>query len=92
MEFRVGGSTAREFAEKVDALFKKAQQEWPGVFIDGERINLEPDHLKVCGSFLEDIKLFNSNLQVIDEAFEYLSVKAAKGEKGQYFTPRHLAI
>ena len=51
---------------------------------------MEPDHLKVCGSFLEDIKLFNSNLQVIDEAFEYLSIKAAKGEKGQYFTPRHV--
>ena len=90
IEFRVGGSTAREFTEKVDTLFKKAMAEWPGVFIEGERINLEPDHLKVCGSFLEDIKLFNSNLQVIDEAFEYLSVKAAKGEKGQYFTPRHV--
>ncbi len=90
LEFRVGGSTAREFSEKVDALFKKAMGEWPGVFIEGERINLEPDHLKVCGSFLEDIKLFNSNLQVIDEAFEYLSIKAAKGEKGQYFTPRHV--
>jgi type I restriction enzyme M protein len=90
LEFRIGGSTAREFAEKVDALFKKAMSEWPGVFVEGERINLEPDHLKVCGSFLEDIKLFNSNLQVIDEAFEYLSLKAAKGEKGQYFTPRHV--
>ncbi len=64
--------------------------QWPGVFPEGERIDLEPDHLKVCGSFLEDIKLFNSNLQVIDEAFEYLSIKAAKGEKGQYFTPRHV--
>jgi type I restriction enzyme M protein len=64
--------------------------QWPGVFPEGERIDLEPDHLKVCGSFLEDIKLFNSNLQVIDEAFEYLSIKSAKGEKGQYFTPRHV--
>jgi type I restriction enzyme M protein len=90
LEFRIGGSTAREFAEKVDTLFKKAMAQWPGVFVEGERINLEPEHLKVCGSFLEDIKLFNSNLQVIDEAFEYLSLKAAKGEKGQYFTPRHV--
>ena len=90
LDFRIGGSTAREFAEKVDTLFKKAMSEWPGVFVEGERVNLEPDHLKVCGSFLEDIKLFNSNLQVIDEAFEYLSLKAAKGEKGQYFTPRHV--
>lgn len=90
LEFRVGGSTAREFSEKVDSLFKRAMEQWPGVFPEGERIDLEPDHLKVCGSFLEDIKLFNSNLQVIDEAFEYLSIKAAKGEKGQYFTPRHV--
>ncbi len=90
LEFRVGGSTGREFAEKVDILFKKAMDQWPGVFPSGERIDLEADHLKVCGSFLEDIKLFNSNLQVIDEAFEYLSIKAAKGEKGQYFTPRHV--
>jgi type I restriction enzyme M protein len=44
----------------------------------------------ICGSFLEDIRLFNSNLQIIDEAFEYLSIKAAKGEKGQFFTPRHV--
>jgi type I restriction enzyme M protein len=36
------------------------------------------------------VKLFNSNLQVIDEAFEYLVNKSAKGEKGQYFTPRNV--
>ena len=39
---------------------------------------------------LERVKLFNSNLSVIHEAFEYLSIKAGKGEKGQYFTPRHV--
>ena len=36
------------------------------------------------------MKLFNSNLLVVDEAFEYLVNKSAKGEKGQYFTPRHV--
>jgi type I restriction enzyme M protein len=46
--------------------------------------------LITCISFLEDIKLFNSNLQVIDEAFEYLAVQVGKGAKGQYFTPRHV--
>jgi len=39
-------------------------------------------------SFLQDVKLFNANLQVIDEAFEYLITAVAKGKKGQYFTPR----
>ena len=41
-----------------------------------------------CVSFLQDVKLFNANLQVIDEAFEYLITEVAKGKKGQYFTPR----
>lgn len=90
LQFRIGSSTAKQFAEKIDELFHNAKELWPGVFAEGERINLEPPHLLICGSFLEDIKLFNSNLQIIDEAFEYLSVKAAKGEKGQYFTPRHV--
>jgi type I restriction enzyme M protein len=89
LDFRVTGS-AREFEAKVTSLFNRAKMQWRGVFDDGERLNLEPDHLKSCGSFLEDIRLFESNLQVIDEAFEYLSLKYAKGEKGQYFTPRHV--
>jgi type I restriction enzyme M protein len=44
--------------------------------------------LVVCVSYLEEYKLFNSNLDVIDEAFEYLINQTSKGEKGQYFTPR----
>lgn len=90
LEFRVGGHTAAEFAEKVGRLFKKARGEWPGVFDDKDRINLSPDHLRVCGSVLERVKLFGSNLQVVDDAFEYLSVQARKGNKGQFFTPRHV--
>ena len=90
LRFRVGSSTPRQVYERIEELFNYAVQTWPGVFSDNERINLEPAHLLVCASFLEDLKLFNSNLQIIDEAFEYLSVRAAKGEKGQYFTPRHV--
>lgn len=30
-------------------------------------------------------KLFNANLQVIDEAFEYLITEVAKGKKGTIF-------
>jgi type I restriction enzyme M protein len=41
-------------------------------------------------SSLEGVKLFNSNLDVVDEAFEYLINKSSKGEKGQYFTPRYV--
>lgn len=90
LQFRVGGATPSEFKQKINDLFDKAKAKWPGVFLAGERIDLTPEHLVTCGSYLEDVKLFNSNLQVIDEAFEYLSVEVGKGKKGQYFTPRHV--
>ncbi len=89
LQFRVGGATPREFKDKLNQLFDAAKGKWPGVFLEGEHIDLTPEHLVTCGSALENVKLFNSNLQVIDEAFEYLSVEVGKGKKGQYFTPRH---
>ena len=90
VQFRVGGATPSEFQQKINTLFDKAKSQWPGVFLAGERIDLTHEHLVTCGSYLENVKLFNSNLQVIDEAFEYLSVEVGKGKKGQYFTPRHV--
>lgn len=90
LQFRVGGATPSEFKQKINDLFDKAKAKWTGVFLTGERIDLTPEHLVTCGSYLENVKLFNSNLQVIDEAFEYLSVEVGKGKKGQYFTPRHV--
>ena len=90
VQFRVSGATPSEFKRKIDDLFDKAKAKWPGVFLDGEHIDLTPEHLITCGSYLENVKLFNSNLQVIDEAFEYLSKEVWKGKKGQYFTPRHV--
>jgi len=81
-------NTASELKENIQTLFDAAKDEWPGVFSDDERIKLSPDHLQVCVGSLEEWKLFNSNLDVLDDAFEYLVSKSAKGEKGQYFTPR----
>jgi type I restriction enzyme M protein len=78
------------FYNRINGLFNAAGDQWPGVFLTGEKIDLTPGHLATCVSFLQDIKLFNSNLQVIDEAFEYLMTKVGKGKKGQYFTPRHV--
>ena len=90
LQFRCGGATPTEFKDKMNRLFARAQGKWPGVFLAGEEIDLTPEHLVTCASYLENVKLFNSNLQVIDEAFEYLSVEVGKAKKGQYFTPRHV--
>ncbi|MDR1709692.1 MAG: type I restriction enzyme HsdR N-terminal domain-containing protein [Candidatus Accumulibacter sp.] len=88
--FRNDGDTEIELRNKIQELFEKACKIWEGVFPAGDKIQLTPSHLAICVSSLERCKLFNSNLEVVDEAFEYLMSKAQKGEKGQYFTPRYV--
>jgi len=90
MEFRNTGQTDTELKKKIEELFNQAKNQWPGVFPESSTFELSDSHLAVCVSSLQDVKLFNSNLLVVDEAFEYLVNKSAKGEKGQYFTPRHV--
>jgi len=90
LEFRNTGQSEGELKMKIQKLFDEAKAKWPGVFDEASQIQLSPSHLSVSVSSLQDIKLFNSNLQIIDEAFEYLVNKSSKGEKGQYFTPRHV--
>jgi type I restriction enzyme M protein len=90
LEFRNYGDTETELKTKIQYLFDKAKQRWEGVFSDDAKLMLTPSHLSVCVSSLQDVKLFNSNLDVVDEAFEYLINKSSKGEKGQYFTPRYV--
>ncbi len=90
MEFRNTGQTDAELKAKIQDLFRRAMGQWPGVFPQNSTFDLSDSHLAVCVSSLQDVKLFNSNLLVVDEAFEYLVNKSAKGEKGQYFTPRHV--
>lgn len=90
LKFRNNGNTDFELKEKIQSLFDDAKKRWEGVFADESKILLSPSHLAVCVSTLQDIKLFNNNLDVVDDAFEYLMSKAQKGEKGQYFTPRYV--
>ncbi|CCI09516.1 N-6 DNA methylase [Microcystis aeruginosa] len=90
LEFRNTGQTESALKTKIQDLFDKAKKKWPGVFSEDVKIGLAPSHLSVCVSSLENVKLFNSNLDVIDEAFEYLINQSSKGEKGQFFTPRYV--
>ena len=90
LRFRNSGQSDIELKKKIEALFKEACDKWPGVFPDDAKVALTPPHLSICVSSLETVKLFNSNLDVVDDAFEYLMSKSSKGEKGQYFTPRYV--
>ncbi len=90
LEFRSRGD-AHYTKKVIGQLFNNAKNKWAGIFEAGEPLRItDENHLQICVGFLQNVKLFNSNLQVIDEAFEYLVNKSAKGEKGQYFTPRNV--
>lgn len=90
LQFRNTGQSDGQLYDKIQALFTDAKGKWGEVFPKDSRLELTPSHLSVCVASLQNAKLFNSNLQVIDEAFEYLVNKSAKGAKGQFFTPRHV--
>src|ERR1039458_1888488 len=75
---------------RINGLFKKASAEWPGIFKDGEDIELTKRQLQVCIGPIEGVRLLGSNLRIMDDAFEYLLPAEAKKKKGQFFTPRHV--
>ncbi len=87
LRFR-NNDTAERVKRTLGGVFDDARAKWPGVFPEKDVIRLNAEHLKICVGSLESWKLFNSNLDVVDDAFEYLVNQSAKGEKGQYFTPR----
>ena len=76
--------------DRINALFHKAAENWPGIFRDGEDIELTKRHLQVCVGPIEGVRLMGSNLRIMDDAFEYLLPTEAKKKKGQFFTPRHV--
>ena len=90
LEFSNAGRTEFKLKEAIQDLFDKANKKWRGVFDDNTKIMLSPSHLSICVASLQSVKLFNSNLEVVDDAFEYLMSKSSKGEKGQFFTPRYV--
>ncbi|GMB96768.1 N-6 DNA methylase [Helicobacter sp. NHP22-001] len=90
LEFALRDEDNESLNQRLQDLFTKAKEEWQGIFAKESKIALTPDHLEICVGSLQKCKFFNSNLEVIDDAFEYLANKDSKGEKGQFFTPRYV--
>jgi len=88
LEFFTGDRSPKQVKRAITILLEGAKRSWAGVFESTDKIELIDTHLKVCISFLEKIKLLNSNLRVIDEAFKYLIPEESKKKEGQFFTPR----
>lgn len=90
-QFRVGiMESAEEAKSRICALFKKASERWSGVFLDGETLTLGAESLSFCVSALQKTYLLKSDADVLGAAFEVMINPGMKGDKGQYFTPRHV--
>ena len=89
--FRViAGATNKENLNNISRLFEDAKNQWRDVFKANDEIEIPENAIVPSVSLIQKYRLFGSNLQIIDDAFEYLINLDAKGEKGQYFTPRHV--
>ncbi len=90
--FRRGSETPEELHARIQQLFKRATEHpgWNEIFDPAEKIQLTPQALAPCVSELEPYRFFGSDLDVLDAAFEHLINPEQKGDKGQYFTPRHV--
>ena len=91
MEFRAKeGDSLDDIYKNLSKLFTKAKTKWPGVFADDATLDMQKATVKSCVKELQNVKLFNSNLEVVDDAFEHLVNQNQKEGMGQYFTPRYV--
>jgi len=87
--FRViAGATNKQNLDNLKRLFEDSKKTWRDIFKDKDEIDIPENAIIPAVSLLQKYRLFGSNLQVIDDAFEYLINQDSKGGKGQYFTPR----
>jgi len=74
--------------DDIEVLFTKAKNKWKDVFKDKDEIELSEETLISVISELQEYKVFETDFEILDTAFEHMISGDSKGEKGQYFTPR----
>ncbi len=79
------GSTVHE---NIENLFSRAKNKWKDVFKAKDEIELSEETLIAVVSELQEYKIFETDFEILDSAFEHMISGDSKGEKGQYFTPR----
>ena len=90
-QFRVGALESPVDARaRIDDLFARAREKWSGVFHASEKLQLTDTSVAFCVSALQKSYLLKSDTDVLGSAFEVMINPTMKGDKGQYFTPRHV--
>ena len=88
--FRVTTQLPEEQMKRFQQLLDDAIASHPGIFPQGTKWGLSPEAMVVVASVLEQIRLSDTDMELMDHAFEYLLAPESKGDKGQYFTPRQV--
>lgn len=85
LEFQV--KIGQNIETTIENLFSKAKTKWNDVFKAKDEIELSHETLIAVVSELQEYKLFETDFEILDAAFEHMISGDSKGEKGQYFTP-----
>jgi type I restriction enzyme M protein len=75
---------------ETNRLLGIASDRWRGILEPGSACRLNPAELNRCAEILDSADLRSQELVGLDTVFEFMVNKASKGQKGQYFTPRHV--
>jgi type I restriction enzyme M protein len=74
----------------ISSLLREAARNWPGILDSFEKPLLTPPHLSICVEALTKHRILSNSLDVVDNFFEFIVSRTAKGSKGQFFTPRYV--
>ncbi len=77
-------------AAAIDELLDEARARWPGLVDGGVVTRLSDGELARCAAVLDGARLLDDELVGLDAIFEHITTRVAKGQKGQFFTPRHV--
>lgn len=72
----------------LNEYFTKAKSLWPENFTQNDQIDLPLNTQTKCLEILNKVELSGIDFRIIDAAFSQLMPKTAKGNRGQYLTPR----
>lgn len=90
-EFEVRShESEQKVGSRIKKLFEKVKEAYPDVFDEDEKIYLNDKSIKYVVEKLQRYKLFETERDVISEAFQAFWGPGLRGEKGQFFTPRNI--
>jgi type I restriction enzyme M protein len=84
------GAPPEEPSRELAALLGRAGRRWPRLLDGHGASRLGAAELRRAAELLSRVRLLDDDLVGLDAVFEGLVARAAKGAKGQFFTPRHV--